>query len=323
MNKNLKHNNNYTKTGKLIGKVEIINPIAQLILDDNAYLEIIAQGFKYADLPTWVKAESLLLFTDLPNKRIHYWKEHYREPKTYLEDIDFIGQNTKNGELNSSALIFNNIGELTLMLYGDEKIAKMKAIIREPKFNFDTWISNPHKYKLTTPNHFIEDVLGNIYFVDIITPNIQTKPSKKLSYGLYRTTSKGKLELILETHLTPEGLAFAPDNKAIYITYSDKKKDFLYRYEINKNKVIIETPKVFDYTPFISDIEDKPRGLKTDKFGNIFTAGPNGLWIFNKEMELIARVYFAELATNCVFSEDYKTLYITTSDKVLRLKLRN
>lgn len=319
MNKNLKHNNTQRKSGKRIGKIEIINPIAQLIFDDNAYVEIIAQGFKYADSPIWIKAESLLLFTDLPNSRIHYWKEHYKEPKTYLEDIDFIGQNTKNGELNSSILMFNNVGEVTLILYGEDKIAKMNAVIREPKFNFDTWINNPQKYHLNAPSHFTEDKSGNTYFTDIIAPK---NNSKKTSYGLYKITTKNKLELILESHLTPEGITLSPDYKAIYITYSDKKKDYLYKYEISKGK-LNEIPQTFDYTPFISDIDDKPRGLKTDKFGNIYTAGPNGLWIFDKNMELIARVQFSELATDCVFSEDYKTLYITASDKILKLKLRN
>ncbi|MDM1355939.1 SMP-30/gluconolactonase/LRE family protein [Myroides marinus] len=323
MNKNLKHNNTETKSGKRIGKIEIINPIAQLVFEDNAYVEIIAQGFKYADSPIWIKAENLLLFTDLPNKRIHYWKEHYKEPKTYLEDIDFIGQNTKNGELNSSALLFSNVGEITLMLYGEDKIAKMNAIIREPKFNFDTWISNPQKYQLITPSHFTEDKLGNIYFTDTIATDNNPKASKKPLYGLYRISNKNKLELLLENHLSPEGIALSPENKALYITYSDKKKDYLYRYELNKGKPNEDTFKVFDYTPFISDIDDKPRGLKTDKFGNIYTAGPNGLWVFNKDMELIARVHFTEIATDCVFSEDYKTLYITASDKVLKLKLRD
>lgn len=323
MNKNLKHNNTQNKSGKRIGKIELINPIAQLILDDNAYIEIIAKGFKYANSPVWIKAENLLLFTDLPSQKIHYWKEHYKEPKTYLEAIDFIGQNTKNGELNSSVLFFNNSGEITLFLYGKEKIAKMTAIIREPKFNFNTWISNPQGHQLNTPTHLTEDKLGNIYFTDTILKDVKSKSTKNKSYALYRITTKNKLELILESSLTPEGIAISPDNKALYITYSDNKNDFLYKYDIGKNRTIADTPQIFDYTPFISDVEDKPRGLKVDKFGNIYTAGSNGVWIFNKEMKLTARAYFPELATDCVFSEDFKTLYITTNDKLLKLKLRN
>lgn len=324
MNKNLKHNNTQTKSGKRIGKIEIINPIAQLVFDDNAHIEVVAEGFQYADSPLWIQAENLLLFTDFPNKKIHYWKEHYNEPKTYLEAIDFIGQNTKNGDLNSSALHFNNQGELTLFLYGEDKIAKMSAIIREPKFNFTSWINNPQKHQLQTPSHFTEDNAGNIYFTDTILKESKSKQKKATStYGLYRITNKNKLELLFQSDLTPQGIALSTDNKLLYITYSDQKKDYLYQYPLSKNKIQSETAKVFDYTPFISEVEDKPRGIKSDRFGNVFTAGPNGLWVFNKDLELIARVHFSELATNCVFSDDFKTLYITTNTKLLTLKLRN
>ncbi|MDM1451162.1 SMP-30/gluconolactonase/LRE family protein [Myroides odoratimimus] len=321
MNKNLKHNSTQTKRGNRIGEIEIINPIAQLIFDDNAYTEIIAKEFQYADSPVWIDAENLLIFTDFPNKRIHYWKEHYKDTKTYLEDIDFIGQNTKSGELDSSVLVFTNTGEISLYLYGKEKIAKMSAIIREPKFNFNSWINNPKKYRLTAPSHFTEDKSGNLYFTDLITKDQQT--AKKSYYGIYKINNKNQLELLLESVLVPKGIALSPDNKTIYISYWQEKKSFLYRYSIDKKKGIIGDPVIFDYTPFISDINDRPRGLKVDKFGNIFTAGSNGIWVFNKDLELIARVHFSELATNCVFSDDYKILYITTNTTLLKLKLRN
>ncbi|MCC9041257.1 SMP-30/gluconolactonase/LRE family protein [Myroides sp. M-43] len=319
MNKNFKHNNTTAKSRKNIGEIDIINPIAQLVLDDNASVEIIAKGFQYTDSPVWVDTENLLLFTDLPNKRIHYWKEHYKETKTYLEAIDFIGQNTKQGELSSSALLFNKTGDLTLFLYGKQKIAKMNAAIREPKFNFTTWINNPKKHVLVTPSIFTEDNTDNIYFTDTIS---EQEPSKSSLYGLFRIDAKNKLELLLSNPIPITGITFSSDNKHVFLTCSDKKKAYLHKYNIVK-KNISDSINTFDYTPFISDSEDFPKGLKTDKFGNIYTTGPNGIWIFNKELELIARIYFTELASNCVFNHDFKTLYITANDKLLKLKLRN
>lgn len=321
MNKNFKHNNKSTSDQKRIGKVEIVNPIAQLIFDDNTYLEIVAEDLLYADSPVWIEAENLLLFTDFPNKKIHYWKEHYKAPKTYLESIDFIGPNTKNGELNSSVLLLNHTAELTLFLYGEQKIAKMNAMIRDPKFNFTAWIDNPKQHILTNPSTFTQDNTGNIYFTDII-PNQELFNEQQL-YGLFKISNKNKLELLLKSSLHIEGITFSPNNKLMYVTYFLDKQAYLYSYELNKSKHITSTLKTFDYTPFISTPEDKPRGLTTDKFGNIFTTGPGGLWVFSKELDLIARVYFKGIVTNCVFNEDYKTLYITTSNKLLKLKLRN
>ena len=65
-----------------------------------------------------------------------------------------------------------------------------------------------------------------------------------------------------------------------------------------------------------------PDGLKIDKQGNIFASGPGGIWIFNKDGKLLGKIKYPEIISNCAFSADEKTLYITADDYVLRLKMR-
>jgi len=65
-----------------------------------------------------------------------------------------------------------------------------------------------------------------------------------------------------------------------------------------------------------------PDGMKIDRNGNVFATGPGGLWIFNKEGKVLGKIKFNDATSNCAFSPDQKTLYITNDMNVLRVKMR-
>ena len=64
-------------------------------------------------------------------------------------------------------------------------------------------------------------------------------------------------------------------------------------------------------------------GLKIDDKGNVFASGPGGIWIFTKNGKLIGKIKLNGVpASNCALTADGKTIFITTSKYVLRVKMR-
>lgn len=314
--------NNSLSKRKRIGEIDILDPTAKLIFDDNAYLEIIGEGYKWAEGALWISNEQMLLFSDIPNNRILYWKDDFEQPKVYLEPSGFTQEGTRDGELGSNALILSKAGELILCQHGDRRIAKMDAPINHPASKFITVADNYKGQRFNSPNDLAEDHKGNIYFSDP-TYGLESVNHQEIPFsGLYKIDTNGIVHLIQKRHTHPNGIAFSLDDRFMYVTNSNPKQAYLFRYELTPQGKIINEELAFDYTPFVSETSGNPDGLKVDRYGNIFATGPDGLWVFNQNIELIARVRIPFVTSNCSFTEDFKTLYITASDRVLRLKLR-
>lgn len=314
--------NNSLPKRKRIGEIDILDPTAKLIFDENAYIEILGEGYKWAEGALWIPDEQMLLFSDIPNNRILSWKEEFDQPKVYMEPSGFTQEGTRGGELGSNALILSKTGELIMCQHGDRRIAKMDAPITKPISKFITVADNYKGQPFNSPNDLAEDHKGNIYFSDP-TYGLESESYQEIAFsGLYKIDTNGEVHLIQKHHTHPNGIAFSLDDRFMYITNSNPAQAHLYRYELSSQGEVISEELIFDYTPFVSETSGNPDGLKVDRYGNIITTGPDGLWVFNQNIELIARVYIPFVTSNCSFTEDFKTLYITASDKILRLKLR-
>ena len=86
---------------------------------------------------------------------------------------------------------------------------------------------------------------------------------------------------------------------------------------------VSEIEEIHDATALIGKEIGYPDGIKVDLQGNIFTAGPGGLWIFNKYYQLIGKIKPDAWVSNCAFDDTYENLYITADSYLLRIKLQN
>ena len=132
---------------------------------------------------------------------------------------------------------------------------------------------------------------------------------------------EGKVTLLLDSLEQPNGIGMMPDGKTLLVSNSDYRKKRWYAYELGKDGTIIKGKIFYDASseraPGLCD------GFKIDSHGNVFAAGPGGIWIFNKNGKLIGKIKVDGVtASNCALTPDGKTLYITAVQYLLMVNLR-
>ena len=147
-------------------------------------------------------------------------------------------------------------------------------------------------------------------------------PKKEIDFqGIFKLNTKGELSLLTDKVSRPNGLALSPDEKIMYVANTDETNAAWYAFPLDSDG-LGEPTIIHDATSLIGKEVGFPDGVKVDKNGNIFTAGPGGIWIFSPSGELLGKIKPGEWASNCNFNKDQSILYITADDYLLRVKLK-
>jgi len=320
------HNTEKTqlKVYKTIGSIERIKPELSSVIPEGAKIEVLSDQLVWAEGPLWIPEKQWLLCSDVMENKIHKWSEKDGF-STYLEPSGFTGTTTDSRERGSNGLILDLNGVLTLCQHGNRQVAKMDGSLDNPKPSFTTVVNNYNGKKLNSPNDLIYDSNGNLYFTDPpygLSKAMMDDPKKELPFqGVFKLDTHGKLTLLTDKVSRPNGLAFSPNEKTLYVANTDPKNASWLAFQVNEDGTLGTMKEIMNVTHLIGKEVGYPDGIKVDQNGNIFTAGPGGLWIFNSNLELIGKIKPGEWVSNCAFDNNYKTLYITADDYLLRIKL--
>ena len=295
-----------------------LDPRLDQIVPADAVLEKVADGFVWAEGPVWDRAGKYLLFSDVPNNRIIKWRTG-EGTSTFLEPSGYSGADPFTGrEPGSNGLTFDKEGRLVFCQHGDRAISRL-----EKDGKRTTLVNNFEGKRLNSPNDLIYKSNGDLYFTDppYGLPKIFDDPKKELPFqGVYRLSRDGKLTLLTKELKAPNGIAFSPDEKKLYVADSAQKQWFV--FEVKKDGTLSAGKVLFDATELGKDKPGAPDGLKVDVFGNLFAAGPNGLFIFASDGTLLGRFELGTATGNCAWGEDGSTLFITSNTMVYRIRLR-
>jgi gluconolactonase len=165
----------------------------------------------------------------------------------------------------------------------------------------------------------------NFFFTDPAygLMNQMEDSAKEISFqGVFRVTENRKVILLIDSLTRPNGIAFSPDGKKLYVANSDPEKARWYEYEVNPFMQIVSGRILYDATANAKTEKGLPDGLKVDAQGNIFATGPGGIWIFNGHGELLGKIKVDEATSNCALTPDGKTLFVTNDMNILRIELR-
>ncbi|MBS1530355.1 MAG: SMP-30/gluconolactonase/LRE family protein [Bacteroidetes bacterium] len=305
-------------------KVQIFDPSALSIIDSNARIEVLDSGHKWTEGPVYVKDGDYVLFSDIPNNCIFKWKEG-SGASLYLKPSGNTGNRVVKREPGSNALILNAKGQLVLCQHGDRRMALMDAPLNYPTPAFTTLADRYEGKRLNSPNDAVYTKNGELYFTDPpygLDKRLNDTGRQLDFQGVYRLTPGGKLDVIIKDVKFPNGLAFSPDRKTLYISNSDSTNMQWLKYDVDdkgfvKNGAVLYEPKQYNNTD-----AGNPDGMKVNAEGYIFAAGPKGIWIFNPAGKPIARIYTGQKTSNCAFTPDQKTLFITSSSDLMRIKLK-
>lgn len=309
---------------KTIGSIEKFDASFDSIVLSNSMIEILADGFDWSEGPLWIENKKMLLFSDIPQNTIYKWTEE-KGKEVYLKPSGYTDSAKRGGEMGSNALLLNKDGNLVMCQHGNRQMAMMDADIDSPKPMFKTIAGNYNGKKFNSPNDAVYRSNGDLFFTDPpygLEKNMDD-PLKEIPFqGVYKVNAAGDVKLLTDSITRPNGIAFMPGEKTLLIGNSDGDKPFIYAYDLDANDSLIN-PRIFcNATTFPVPEKGGFDGMKVDKNGNVFASGPGGICVFNKDGKLLGRITIPGRNSNCAFSPDEKTLYITADMYLLRVKMR-
>lgn len=314
----------YAQPAKPLIKLQQIDPRFGTLVSKTARARILADGFAWSEGPVWVENQKMLLFSDVKKNIIYKWTEQNGK-QVYLKPSGYTAALPRGGELGSNGLGLDKNGKLVICQDGDRIVSVMDAPLDKPKAKFIKIASSYKGKKFDSPNDLAFSSSGDIYFTDPpygLEKNVDD-PLKEAPYqGVYKVSKKGKITLLTDTLTRPNGIAFFPDGKTILISNSDPQKPFWYAYDLDKNGLFTHGRIFYSAMAASKTAAGMPDGMKIAKNGDVFASGPGGLWVFNKEGKLLGKILVNDLVSNCSFSADERTLYVTSNHRVLLINLR-
>jgi len=299
------------------------DPELDKIVTPGTKIEKLAGGFLFTEGPVWVPrttdSEGYLLFSDPNNNTIYRWTPDgqvsiYRTKSGYAgADIGEYGQPGSNG------LTLDAEGRLTINQHGNRRVVRLE------KNGQLTVLADQYEGKrLNSPNDLVYKSDGALYFTDppFGLPKFYDDPRKELPFsGVFRVSSNGRQVQLLTTELKgPNGLAFSPDERYLYVDNWDEKRKIIMRYEVNSDGALANGKLFFDMTS--APGEDALDGLKIDQKGNLYVSGPSGLWIISPEGKHLGTIVGPEHPHNFAWGDDDgKTLYLCARTGLYRIRL--
>jgi len=173
--------------------------------------------------------------------------------------------------------------------------------------------------RFNSPNDVIIGPDGAIYFTDPTLDLVKGEKQEIPYQGVYRLDSKGEVRLLTKELTQPNGLAFSPDGKLLYV--DDSKQRNIRVYDVTP-KGVLGNGRIFGEEPGGKG-DGVPDGMKVDKDGNLYVTGPKGIWVWDPQGHHLGTIVMPEQPANLAWGdEDYSTLYITATTSVYRLKTK-
>ena len=303
-----------------LGKLESKDPRFDKLIAKNTPIEMLASGFEWAEGPVWVKDGGYLLFSDIPRNSVMKWKEGDGEGiSLFLKPSGYTGVADYGAEPGCNGLTLDGEGRLVSCEHGDRRVSVLTK-----GGGKRTLVDNYQGKRLNSPNDCCFKSNGDLYFTDppYGLPKRNDDPMKELDFcGVYRLSKDGKLTLQTKEMTFPNGLAFSPDEKTLYVAQSDPKAAIWMAFDVNSDGTLGKGRKFYDSTPLVEKgLKGLPDGLKVDKAGNVFATGPGGVLVFSPQGELLGTIATGEATANCGWGEDGTVLYITADMYLCRLK---
>lgn len=309
-----------------LGEVIRLDPALGDLLAEDSPITVLSSGFLWAEGPVWVPEKAhpfggYILFSDIPNNRVVRWDEGVGA-KTWLQPAGYTGVADYGAEPGSNGLILDEKGQLISCEHGDRRLSVLTA-----KGGKRTLVDNYEGKRLNSPNDACLGPDGKtIYFTDppYGLPNRWEDPLRELDFcGVYRLAPDGTLTLLTKTITRPNGLAFSPDFKTLYVAQSDPEAATWTAFPVKGDGTLGEGRLFYDATAAVKEgLPGLPDGMKVDEKGNLWATGPGGIYIFSPEAKLLGRISTGERTANCTWGNDGTVLYLTADMYLCRIQTK-
>lgn len=305
-------------------RIERLDARLDALIAPDAKIEILAEGYDWSEGPVWVKSGGFLLFSDVPQNVIYRWREG-EGPRVYLKPSGYTSSAPRGGEIGSNGLTLDREGRLVLAQHGDRRIARMDAPLDDPKPAFTTLADRYQGKRFHSPNDLVFKSNGDLYFTDPAygLEKQFEDPAREMDwYGVYRRDRGGVVTLLTREMTRPNGLAFSPDERVLYVAQSDPDAAIVRAFAVESDGTLGASRVFFDATAMARTRRGLPDGLKVDLEGNVFTTGPGGVLVLSPDGKHLGTIMTGQGTANCAFGDDGRTLYMTADAYLMRVRLK-
>ncbi len=318
-------------------EIQKLDPALDQIVPAKATLERVATSFnKWTEGPAWTR-EGSLMFAEIPANNIVKLVPG-QGATVFIHPSGYKGTEPYKGrEPGSNGMTLDAKGRLTVAGHAGRTVWRLESL--DPKAQVTLLADSYQGKKLSSPNDLVYKSDGSLYFTDPpygLPSHDDTDPTKELQVnGVYRIPNalqqkpgaapdRDKLQLVIGDLARPNGIAFSPDEKYLYIAESGKK--VWLRYRVQPDGSVTEGALFLD--PFADKTTDPkatdvPDGIRVDKKGNLYGSGPSGVWIISPDGKHLGTIKVPERVSNVAWGDkDAKTLYVTASTSIYRIKLK-
>lgn len=299
-------------------QIDRLNPAVDEIVPANATVEQIATGFTFVEGPVWFPA-GYLLFSDTRDNVIYKWTPN-NQLTVLRQKSGYSGNDLSSfREAGSNGLTMDREGRLTINELGNRRVTRLE------KDGHLTVLADSYQGKrLNSPNDLVYKSDGSLYCTDPPFGLLKSfdDPKKELPFsGVFRVAN-GQVYLVSRDLTGPNGLAFSPDEKYFYVDNWNVDQRIVMRYVVNADGTL-SRGRVFIDMADAPEVDQAPDGMKVDRKGNLYVAGPGGVWIVSPVGKHLGTIRLPELPSNMAWGDaDGRTLYLTARTGLYRIQLK-
>ena len=301
--------------------LEILDPRMEILISKNAKIEILAEGFGWAEGPVWIPELNGILFSDVPNNKAYLWTEK-KGLSLFLYPSGMTNHAPNNKSAGSNGLGLDSDGNLILCQHGDRSISRLNNwFFEEPKY--DVLVDHFNGKWLNSPNDLVFDKQGSIYFTDppYGLRNGDEDDLKELNFnGVFKWSAREEVKLVEKNMSRPNGIALSLDEKTAYVANSDPDNDVIMAFDVLEDG-FLNGRIFFDGNILSQTREGLFDGLKMHSSGIIFATGPGGVLLLDSMGVHLGTIMPGKKTANCSFDKDEQYLYLTSTDVLARVKL--
>jgi gluconolactonase len=285
--------------------IEIRDPRFREVVGDDVKCERVATGFLFTEGPLWHARERYLLFSDMPGDHLRKWSPSagvttFRQPAS-----------------QSNGLAWDREGRLLTCEHATSRLTRT-----EPDGSLTVIASHYQDRELNSPNDVVVRSDGTIYFSDPSYGRMEYygRPREcELDFrGVYAVRPGEPVRLIADDFAQPNGLCFSLDERRLFV--NDTERQHIRVFDAAASGSLSGGE---EWARTVGEGEGGPDGMKMDSSGNVYSCGPGGIHVFAPDATCLGVIRVPEYTANFAFGdEDFRTLYITASTSLYRIRTR-
>jgi gluconolactonase len=306
----------------VIGHVDRFDESVNRLIAVDAKVEVLCGGFDWAEGPVWVPEKEnpfggYVLFSDIPPNVVVKWQEGVGA-SIFLKPSGYTGVADYGREPGSNGLALDAKGQLVLCEHGDRRVSLLTAGGGKVTLA-DRWQGK----RLNSPNDLAIRANGDIFFTDPIygLPQRENDPMREIDFcGVYRREPTGEVTVQYRDISRPNGIAFSPDQKTLYVANSDGADPVWRAFPVLEDGSLGAPRPFFDASKQSNLPKGGGDGLKVDAAGNVFATGPGGVLVISPAGKLLGRIVTGERIANVGWGNDGSVLYLTSDMYLCRIQ---